>query len=93
MKAFLFASLVAGISTGVVLEYRRANPFGLYSECDIDALSCYNKSSLNLQAILHTSFVSFSSTFLVLWILHILFGFGRSHIRSDGDIGGSGVSS
>jgi hypothetical protein len=54
-------------------------------------LSCYNKSSLNLQAILHTSLVSFSSTFLVLWILHILFGFGRSHIRSDGDIGGSGV--
>lgn len=94
MKAFLYASLVAGISTGVVLEYRKSNPFGLYVECDTtETDGCDEKTALTLRAILHTSFVAFLSTFIVLWVLYILFGFGRSFISKKGNDNGNGNTS
>lgn len=90
LKAFCYASLVTGISTGIVLEYRRANPFGLYSQsCSSDS-SCDGKQALTFKAILHTSIVAFLSTFIVLWVLYFAFGFGRSLVMAEETAGNEG---
>lgn len=76
LKAFLYASLVTGISTGIILEYRSTNPLGLYPADTNDEIA----SSLRLKDIIHTSIISFISTFFVLWMLYILFGYGKAYV-------------
>lgn len=77
MAAFLYAAAVTGISTGIVLEYRVTNPFGTYPTC-VDPERCDDKKGLTFWAILQTSIASALSTFLVLWGIYYLFGFGKS---------------
>jgi hypothetical protein len=75
LKAFLYASAVVGISTAIILEYRAVDPFGTYRSAGDGEARPVSGSS-----ILQTAVVSMLSTFVVLWTLYFLFGFGKSFV-------------
>ena len=78
LKAFLYASAVVGISTAMILEYRAVDPFGTYRRAGDGEARPASGSS-----ILQTAVVSALSTFLVLWVLYFLFGFGKSFMAAE----------
>ena len=73
-KAFFSAALLAGITTGLVLEYRNVDPLNTYFG-DRDRPKHASQTFLNL---LQTSVVAFLATLLTLWLLKSLFGMGQA---------------
>lgn len=75
LKAFTYAASVIGISTALVLEYRAVDPFKTYKQAGDG-----DPRAASWSSILQTALVSAISTFLVLWALYFLFGFGQSFV-------------
>ena len=73
LTSFCLAALSTSIATGLVLEYRIADPLGTY------ALG----KEKNLAAVLQTCVVAFISTLIVLIALHVCFGYGGSMLFVD----------
>lgn len=74
-KAFTYASLVVGLSSALLLEYRAVDPFGTYKKAGDG-----DPRPVSWSSILQTSIVAFLSTNLVLWALYLLFGLGQSFV-------------
>ena len=78
LKAFVYASAVVGISTAMILEYRAVDPFGTYKRAGDGEPRTVSASS-----VLQTAVVSALSTFVVLWALYFVFGFGKSFMAAE----------
>ena len=76
-KAFLYASLVVGISSALIMEYRAVDPFHTYQKAGDG-----DPRPISWRSILETSIVSTMSTFVVLYVLYFLFGLGQSFVLS-----------
>lgn len=76
LRAFVYTSLVAGITTSLVLEYRLVNPYGTYVERaeDMDEQQKYP----HLTALVQTFAVAFGVWLTTLCILQVLFDLGGS---------------
>ena len=72
LKAFAYASIVVGLSTACTLEYRLKDPAGLYQTQVREEL---DKDSTTGNVLL-TSLIACMSTFVILWVLRLLFGLG-----------------
>ena len=71
-KAFLYASVVVGLTTGLTFEYRLKDPLNLY---DHNYASTEGKDTSTWN-VMQTSIASGLFTFLTLWVLRVLFGLG-----------------
>ena len=75
LRAFVYVSLTAAVTTGIVVEYRLINPFGTYiAEESIDVRA----SAPRVASVLQTCAVAFAASLISLVVLHILFAMGDS---------------
>ena len=78
MRAFVYASMVSAVTTGLVLEYRFLNPFGTYP----DSKDTDTRNQLNPRVIatVQTMAVTFVIWMLTLVVLHVCFSLGDSNV-------------
>ena len=79
LRAFVFASLTVGISTGLVLEFRLLDPLGTYQS------AAYRRSYA--RQVFQTSAAAFCATLFTLVFLRVLFGMGESMLSRKADSG------
>jgi len=82
LKAFIYASVVVGVSTAMTLEYRSVDPFRTYQKAGDG-----EPRQTSFASILQTALVSCLSTFVVLWSLYFVFGFGKSFMAPEEGVG------
>lgn len=76
MKAFLYAAVVVAITSSVTSEYRSVDPFDTFRK------QWDEKHIISWSNIGQTALVSMSTTFIVLWLLYFIFGFGTSFVST-----------
>ena len=81
MRAFMYASLVAAITTGLVLEYRFVNPFGTYA--DSGDSNYAQQRHPHVIATVQTMVVTFIVWAITLVLLHVLFSLGDSSVAGE----------
>ena len=69
-KAFMINALIAGISAGLLLEYKDRDPLHLYRDEKTQHDAFYN--------VFLTVVVGIAVTFLSYWVMRIMVGFGDS---------------
>ena len=79
LKAFVFTALTAGLTTGLVLEYRLTDPFSTYTKGATQSMK-RSRSAMVVQ----TGVVAFVAWMFSLVLLHLLFSLGGSLVSLEG---------
>ena len=79
LVAFLYAAITAAVTTSLVVEYRLINPFGSY----IDSIPVAAETTFIKRCthILQTAAVAFTTTLMVLVMLHVFFSLGDAIVK------------
>ena len=79
LVAFLYAAITAAVTTSLVVEYRLINPFGSY----IDSIPVAAETTFIKRCthILQTAAVAFTTTLMVLVMLHVFFSLGDAMVK------------